>query len=78
MLFPALCIRRYRPLVILVGEYVGIRDYRVMSSGFLDSVRTFVAQVMLYVRISMIDRYFIVESYDAAVSHNPPYRAIID
>ena len=34
MLFSALRIRRYRLLVIFVGEDVGIRGLRVMPSGY--------------------------------------------
>lgn len=34
ILFSAPRIRCHRPLVILVGEDVGIRDFRVMPSGY--------------------------------------------
>ena len=71
MLFSALRIRRHCPLVILVGENVGIRGLRVMPSGFLGSVRIFVAQIVFDMgvrkKFAMYNFYTIIEDYDTAI-----------
>ena len=80
ILFSALRIRRHRPFVILVGEDVGIRDFRVMPTGHFDSVRIFVAQIVfkrqqivfdmgVRRKFTMYNFYAIIENYDTAISY---------
>ena len=73
MLFFALRICRYCPLVILVGEDVDIRGFRVMPSGYFDSVRIFVAQIVFDMgvrrKFTMYNFYTIIKNYDTAISY---------
>lgn len=73
MLFSALRIRRHRPFVILVGESVCIRGFRVVPSGYLDRIRVFIAKTA-FCCCAVFDFDFVVESYDATSAEKETHR----